>query len=71
MFVVFKLKLILTLTAGSVAVVSEITLIKAGLDACFVPHFADLGHAQLRVGSEVQLSCFDGQIVLLPVPKIL
>lgn len=45
MFVVFKLKLILTLTAGSVAVVSEITLIKAGLDACFVPHFADLGHA--------------------------
>lgn len=61
----------MTLTTGSVAVVSEIALIKVALDACLVPHFADLGHAELWVGSEEQLSCFDGEVVLLPVPKIL
>lgn len=61
----------MTLTAGSVAVVSEITLIKAALDARLLPHLADLGHAELWVGSEEQLSCLDGEVVLLPVPKIL
>lgn len=64
-------KAYLTLTAGSVAVVSEIALIKVALDARLVPHFADLRHAELRVGSEKQLSCFDREVVLLPVPKIL
>lgn len=61
----------MTLTAGSVAVVSEIALIKAALDASLVPHVADLGRAELWVGSEVQLSCFDREVVLLPVPQIL
>lgn len=68
--VVVRLKLV-TLTAGSVAVVSEITLIKVALDACLLPHLTDLGHAQFWVGSEEQLSCLDGEVVLLPVPKIL
>lgn len=71
MFVVSVLTLILTLTAGSVAVVSEIALIKVALDSRLVPHFADLRHAELRVCSEEQLPCFDGEIVLLPVPQIL
>lgn len=61
----------LTLTAGSIPVVSEIALIKAALDARFLPHAADLRHAELWVGSKKQLPCFDGQIVLLPVPQIL
>lgn len=61
----------MTLTAGSVAVVSEVALIKATLDARLVPHAADLRHAELRVGSEKQLPCFDREVVLLPVPKIL
>lgn len=61
----------MTLTAGSVAVVPEIALIKAAPDARLLPHLADLGHAQLGVGSERQLSCLDGEVVLLPVPKIL
>lgn len=61
----------MTLTAGSVAVVPEIALIKAALGARFLPHLANLGHAQLWVGSEKQLSRLDGEVVLLPVPKIL
>lgn len=61
----------MTLTAGSVAVVSEIALIEAALDARLVPHVADLGHAELWVGPEGQLSCLDGEVVLLPIPKIL
>lgn len=48
-----------SLTAGSVAVVSEVALIKAALDACPLPHLANLGHAQLWVGSEKQLSRLD------------
>lgn len=60
-----------TLTAGSVAVVSEIALIKTALDGRLLPHFADLGHAELWVGSEEQLSCLDGEVMLFPVPKIL
>lgn len=61
----------MTLTAGSVAVVSEIAIIKAALDARLFPHVADLRHAELWVGSEEQLSRFDGEIVLLPVPEVL
>lgn len=61
----------MTLTAGTVAIVSENALIKAAVDARLVPHAADLRHAELWVGSEEQLSCSDGEIVLLPVPKIL
>lgn len=61
----------MTLTAGSVAVVSENALIKAALDARLLPHFADLGHAEFWVGSEEQLASLDGEVVLLPVPKIL
>ena len=59
------------LTAGSVAVVSEVRLIEAAPDARFVPHLADLRHAELGVGSEEKLSVFYGEVVLLPVPKIL
>lgn len=70
-FVVFRTEAHLILTAGSVAVVSEIALIEAALDARLVPHLADLGHAELWVGSEEQLSCLDGEVVLLPVPKVL
>jgi len=60
-----------TLTTGPVAVVPEIALIEAALDARLLPHLADLGHAELRVGPEEQLSRLDGEVVLLPVPKIL
>lgn len=42
----------MTHTAGSVAVVSEIALVKAALDARLLPHLVNLRHAQLRVGSE-------------------
>lgn len=59
------------LTARSVAIVSEIALIEATLYACLLPHLANLGHAQFWVCSEKQLSCLDGKVVLLPVPKIL
>lgn len=41
-----------THTACSVAVVSEIALVKAALDARLLPHLVNLRHAQLRVGSE-------------------
>lgn len=41
------------------------------LDARLFPHLADLRHAQLGVGSEEQLPCIDGEVVLLPVPEIL
>lgn len=61
----------LALTAGSVSIVSEIALIKAALDARLLPHLADLGHAELRVGAEEELSRPDGEIVLLPVPEVL
>lgn len=47
-----KRKADVTHTAGSVAVVSEIALIKAALDARLLPHLVNLRHAQLRVGSE-------------------
>lgn len=40
-------------------------------DARLGPHLADLGHAELGVGSEEQLSCFYGEVVLLPVPEVL
>lgn len=61
----------MTLTAGSVAVVAEIALVEAALDASLLPHLANLGHAQFWVGSEKQLSRLDSEVVLLPVPKIL
>lgn len=60
-----------TLTADSVAIVSEIALIKAALDTSLLPHFTDLGHAELGIGSEEQLPCLDSEVVLLPVPEIL
>lgn len=60
-----------TLTAGSVAITPEHALLKVALDARLLPHLADLGHAQLWVGSEKQLTRLDGEVVLLPVPKIL
>lgn len=60
-----------TLTAGSVAVLVEVGLIEAALDARLVPHLADLGHAELWVAFEEELSRFYGQVVLIPVPKIL
>lgn len=41
------------------------------LDARLLPHLADLGRAELRVGSKEQRPCLDGEVVLLPVPKIL
>lgn len=59
------------LTAGSVAVASEFALDEVALDARLLPHLADLRHAQLGVGSEVQLPRADGEVVLLPVPQIL
>lgn len=59
------------LTAGSVAVVSEIANIEAALDARLLPHLADLRCAEFWVGSEEQLSRLDGQVMLLPVPKVL
>lgn len=71
MFVVFRPELIWTLTAGSVAVVSEVCLLKMLPDARLGPHLADLGHAELRVGSEEELSGFYGEVVLLPVPEVL
>lgn len=58
-------------TAGSVAVVPELALVKAALDARLLPHLVDLGHAQLRVGSEEQLARLDCEVVLGPVPQIL
>lgn len=60
-----------TLTAGSVPIIPEDALLKVALDARLIPHLADLGHAQLWVGSEKQLTRLDGEVVLLPVPKIL
>ena len=60
-----------SLTACSVAIVSEATLIKAVLDASFVPHFADLRHAEFWFSTKVKLSVFDGKIVFLPVPQVL
>lgn len=47
-----KKKADVTHTACSVAVVSEIALVKAALDARLLPHLVNLRHAQLRVGSE-------------------
>lgn len=41
------------------------------LDARLFPHLADLRYAQLGVGSEKQLPCIDGEVVLLPIPEIL
>lgn len=61
----------MTLTAGSVPIIPEDALLKVALDARLIPHLADLGHAQLWVGSEKQLTRLDGEVVLLPVPKIL
>lgn len=61
----------MTLTAGSVTIVSEIVLIKAAMDARLLPHFADLRYTELWIGSEEHFSCLDGQVMLLPVPKIL
>lgn len=58
-------------TAGSVAVVAEFALVKAALDARLLPHLVDLGHAQLGVGAEKQLSRLDCEVVLGPVPQIL
>lgn len=59
------------LTAGAVAIVPEIAVIEVALNARLFPHLADLRHAQLGVGSEEQLPCIDGEVVLLPVPEIL
>lgn len=41
------------------------------LDARLFPHLANLRYAQLGVGSEKQLPCIDGEVVLFPVPEIL
>lgn len=60
-----------TRTAGPVAVVLEVALVKAAPDARFLPHLVNLRHAQLRVGLEKQLSRLDCEVVLRPVPKIL
>lgn len=58
-------------TAGPIAVVAEVALVKAALDACLLPHLVDLGYAHLRVGSEKQLSRLDREVVLGPVPQVL
>lgn len=47
-----KRKADVTHTTSSVAIVSEIALVKAALNARLLPHLVNLGHAQLGVGSE-------------------
>lgn len=64
----WKRKSDVTRTAGPVAVVSEIALVKAAPDARFLPHLVNLRHAQLRVGLEKQFSRLDCEVVLRPVP---
>ena len=59
------------LTAGSVAVVAEVLLLKVAAHPRLVPHCVDLRHAEPRVGLEEEAAVADGQIVLFPVPQVL
>lgn len=58
-------------TAGSVAVVSEVTFVEALRNARLLPHLLDLRNAELGIGPKEQLPVPDGEVVLLPVPQVL
>lgn len=56
-------------TACTVSIVAEISFQKLLLNSCFLPHFADLGHAEFGVQAEIEFSSINGEIVLGPVPQ--
>lgn len=43
-------------TACTISIVAEISFQKLPFNFCFLPHFADLGHAEFGVLAEVQFS---------------
>lgn len=56
-------------TVCTPAIVAELVLHELLLDACFQPHLANLGHAQVGVPAKEEFPCVNGQVVLWPVPQ--
>lgn len=59
------------LTAGSFAIVTEVSLLLLLRPARFFPHLVDLRHAQLWVQAKEETSMQNCQVVLVPVPQVL
>lgn len=59
------------LTAGSFAIVTEVSLLRLLSPARFFPHLVDLRHAQLGVQAKEESSVQNCQVVLVPVPQVL
>lgn len=59
------------LTAGSFAIITEVSLLLLLRPARFFPHLVDFWHAQLWVQAKEETSMQNCQVVLVPVPQVL